>query len=86
MENRKFRLVTLSMTVALVAFLLLAFFLPDHRLFIALALAVLVIRSIMEISSEFIVNAKTILVLVLVCVALLLGIAALYFYFSFMRR
>jgi hypothetical protein len=85
LENGKYRLVTLFMTLALVAFLLLAFFLPDYRLFIALALAVLVVRSIMEISSEFIVNAKTILVMVLVGVALLLGIAALYFYFTFVR-
>jgi hypothetical protein len=84
MENMKLRLANLAMTVGIVAFLVLAFFMPDHRLFIALALALLAIKSTVELSSEFIVNTKTVLVMVLICAALILGIAAMYFFFGYL--
>ncbi len=82
MENKKLRFVTLLMTLALIAFILCAFFLPDFRLFLALALVVLALKSTLELSSEFILNNKTILVMALCCAVAILGIAALYFFFS----
>jgi hypothetical protein len=82
MESKKLRFVTLLMTLALIAFILCAFFLPDFRFFLALALVVLALKSTLELSSEFILNNKTILVMVLSCSIAILGIAALYFFFS----
>lgn len=65
MESKKLRILALALTLCLVACLALAFFLPDYRLFIALALVVVAIKAIFDVSSEFVLNRKTILVMVL---------------------
>jgi len=84
-ENKKIRILTLSLTLCVVACLALAFFMPDYRLFIALALIVVAIKAIIDASSEFILNRKTILVMVLVGVAASLVALGGYVFFSLMK-
>jgi hypothetical protein len=84
-ENKKLRVFALVLTLCLVACLALAFFLPDYRLFIALALIVVAIKAIFDVSSEFVLNRKTILVMVLSGLAATLVVLGGYVYFSLMK-
>lgn len=83
--NKKLRLFSLILNACMLAFLVLAFFMPDYRLFVLLTLVILIVRLTIDSSSQFVLNAKNLLIMSLVCGLLVCAAVGLYLFFFFRR-
>lgn len=79
--NKKLRLFSLILNACMLTFLVLAFFMPDYRLFVLLTLVILIVRLTIDSSSQFVLNAKNLLIMSLACALACLAAVGLYLYF-----
>jgi hypothetical protein len=82
MENRWNRFVSLALRLAAFVFMGLAFFLKDHRLFIALAVLALAFDEILIFMKEVVMNRKTVFIAILAALAITLALVAGFAFFS----